>query len=362
MKKIMFVIGGLAGGGAERVVATIASALAEKDYQVAILTYYKAENEYPFSPKINRINISNGSYDDFSKMFSIKKMIKIRKTILKEKPDNIICFLPNPSVYTFISTLFTKFNKRVIFTVRANPNMETSKLSRIHKFLFNFVRRVITQNEGQKKCFSKKVQKRTIVIPNPMYDELFINDKLYSKEVQKIVSVGRLTSQKNYELAINAIEKIHNNYSSIKYYIYGEGPLKDKLQNMIQEKSLDNVIYLMGFEKDRNKIYGDKDIYLMTSKFEGMPNSLAEAMCMGIPSISTDCDFGPRDLIMNDDMGILLKDYEVDTLVNSLKSIFDNYSIYIEKAEIAKKVLTDNYSFDKIVSKWENIIRGIDYD
>ena len=103
--------------------------------------------------------------------------------------------------------------------------------------------------------------------------------------------------------------------------------------------------------------YGDKDIFLMTSLYEGMPNALAEAMCKGVPAISTDCDFGPRDLIINDDMGILLKDFDLNALVNALENMIDNYDNYVIKAKNSKEILKSMYSFESILSKWENIFR-----
>ena len=355
MKKIMFVIGGLAGGGAERVVATIASALAEKDYQVSILTYYKEDNEYPFSSKINRINISNGNREKFNEMSIIERLMKIRKCIKNVFPDEIICFLPHCYVYIFISTLFTKYNKILSYAVRSNPNKEKKKIEKLQKVLLIFSKRIIVQNKGQATCFSSIFENKVVIIPNPMYDELFKIEKNYSEKAENIVSVGRLTLQKNYTLAINSIHKIKNAFPNIKYYIYGNGSEEYNLRELIKSKNLENNVFLMGYEKDRNIIFGDKDIYLMTSKYEGMPIALAEAMCIGIPSISTDCDFGPRDLIINDDMGILLKDFEVDTLVYELTKVIDNYSLYIEKAKCSKKILKKRYSFDKIIQQWENI-------
>ena len=356
MSRIMFVIGGLASGGAERVVTTISSALQEKHNNVSLMTYYKTDNEYEYSDKINRITIFDGEYKDFGQMSSLEKIRLIRKNIKKEKPDDIICFLPNISVYTYIATLFTKYNKRLVFTVRANPNTEKGKINKIHKILFKFVKRIITQNEGQKKCFSNRVQKKITIIPNPMYDELFLNEKVHSTEVRSIVSVGRLTEQKNYPLAIEAFEKISQKYPNINYYIYGSGPLEESLHKMVTSKNLQERIHRLGFEKDRNVIYGDKDIFLMTSKFEGMPNALAEAMCKEIPAISTDCDFGPRDLIMNEDMGILLKGYEVDKLEEAFEKIINNYEDYIIKAKNAKEILKNTYSFNNIVDKWVSFL------
>ena len=357
MKKIMFVIGDLAGGGAERVVTSIASGLSEKDFQVSILTYYKEENEYPYSSKINRINISNGNINDFNKISTIKKLKLIRKSIKKEQPDEIICFFPHILFHIFMATIFSKYNKKLSFAVRANPKKERKELNKNSNKILRFIKRIITQNTGQTTCFSPKLQKKMVIIPNPMYDELFINEKKYSPVPTKIVSVGRLNDQKNYKLAIEAFEIIYQKYSNFEYFIYGAGSLEAELKELIKSKKLENNIHIMGFEKDRNKIYGDKDIFLMTSKFEGMPNALAEAMCMGIPAISTDCDFGPRDLIMNDDMGILLKDYEVETLVNSLESVICDYENYVLKAKKAREILKEKYSFDKVMNIWETMLQ-----
>ena len=125
---------------------------------------------------------------------------------------------------------------------------------------------------------------------------------------------------------------------------------------MINDKLLTDVVYLMGFEKDRNKIYGDKDIYLMTSKFEGMPNALAEAMCIGVPAISTNCEFGPSDLILNDEMGILLQNDSVEKVVEAIDNMVNNYYSYIKKASNAREILKKKYGYDKILEKWIELI------
>ncbi len=356
MKKVMFVIGGLANGGAERVITSISSAIAERGYDVVLLTYYKSDNEYSYSSKIKRICLADGYYDNYIKMSTIKKIRNIRKIIKKEKPDEIICFLSNPSVYVFLSTIFTKYRKKISFAIRANPKVEKGKIAKFQKIFSRYVKNIIVQNKGQITCFSLKVQNKIVVIPNPMYDELFEKEKAYSHVPTKIVSVGRLTDQKNYDLAIEVFNEIHKTNFNIEYYIYGVGNKEEYLQNKINELKLNNSIKLMGFENDRNLIYLDKDIYLMTSKYEGMPNTLAEAMCMGVPSISTNCEFGPSDLIMNENMGILVNDYECATLVKAIEKIINNYQEYVDKARYAKKVLRDTYSYEKIIQKWIDFI------
>ncbi len=351
MKKIVFVIGSLVGGGSERVLTTVASFLAELgDFNISILTYYKEEKEYYISPKINRINISNGDRKKYNELSPLKKLKIIRKKIKEIDPDYIVCFLSNPYVFTYIALSFSKYKKRITYCERANPKHEKNKTAKLRDILSKHSN-VITQNRGQISCFPKT--KNISVIPNPMYNELFENKKEYLKIPKRIVSVGRLTNQKNYELSIKAFYEVQKKYSDLEYYIYGDGNKKDEIIALINSLGLQDKVHLMGFEHDRNKIYGDKDIFLMTSLFEGMPNTLAEAMCYGIPSISTNCEFGPADLILDDNMGILLDDYEVSSVSNALFKIIENYDDYIIKAKYARKVLRNKYSYEEVMNKWK---------
>lgn len=356
MKKIMFVIGGLSNGGAERVITSVSSALAEKGYEVILLTYYKDDNEYSFSNKIKRINLSNGYFKDYVGMNFLKKVKNFRKIIKNEKPDEIICFLSHSYVLSYISSIFTKYKKRISLAIRANPKVEKGKVASLCMKLSKKAKRIITQNNGQATCFSNKMQSKIRVIPNPMYKELFVKEKQYSDTPTKIVSVGRLSDQKNYDLSIDAFAKLHKTYPNLTYYIYGKGDKENYLKEKIKKLNLQNFVFLKGFENDRNIIYGDKDIYLMTSKFEGMPNTLAEAMCFGVPSISTNCEFGPSDLIMNEDMGILLNDYNVETVVSKVSKVIESYNEYVIKAKNARLILQEEYGFEKIINKWISLI------
>lgn len=356
MKKIMFVIGGLANGGAERVVTSIASELAERDYEVSILTYYKSDNEYHYSPKINRINISNGSLEEFKKLGAFKKIRLIRKELRKNNPDEIICFLSNPSVFTYIASLFSKYRRKISFAIRGNPKLDKEKTTTIQKYLIRFVKNVILQNNGQASCYKEKFRNKMVVIPNPIHNNLYVLNKEYSNKPLKIVSVGRLHKQKNYDLAIDAFYLLNQRYPNMQYYIYGKGIMEKELKDKVENYKLSNNVFFMGFENSREKIFLDKDIFLMSSLYEGMPNALAEAMTIGVPSISTDCEFGPSDLIMNERMGTLLKKNDAQLMCDRLENMILNYDEFVKKAIFAKEVLKENYSFEKIIDKWIEFI------
>ena len=96
----------------------------------------------------------------------------------------------------------------------------------------------------------------------------------------------------------------------------------------------------------------------MTSKFEGMPNALAESLAVGIPCISSDCDFGPSDLIENENMGILVKEHTVEAFEKAILHMIENYSFYVSKSNERKEIMRKKYSLDVIVDEWVKFIEG----
>lgn len=122
----------------------------------------------------------------------------------------------------------------------------------------------------------------------------------------EIVTVARLEPQKNQELLIDAFNIVSNKHKDVVLKIFGEGSLKKKLQNRIDELGLKDKVYLMGTKSDVLNWIKESYCFVLTSDFEGLPNSLIEAMCMGIPCISTDCSPGGARQLLSDDRGLIV--------------------------------------------------------
>lgn len=356
MKKILFVIPSLTTGGAEKVVSKISSGLVD-NYCVTILTFFEGQNEYSFDKRVKRLNLSNGFEDDYNKIGKIKRILLLRKMIKKENPNVIFPFLGHVCIYTFIASIFTKYRKKMVFTERCNPLIGKNKVIRIKYFLLKFVKKFLVQNNGQKSILSNKIQKKTIVIPNPI-DDIYLNYEKNSTSCKHIVSIGRLSDQKDYYLAIDSFERILKKYPDMIYHIFGRGELKEDIENYIKERKLDNNIFLEGFTTNIDDIYINADIFLMTSKFEGLPNALAESLAVGIPCISSDCDFGPSDLIENESMGILVKEHTVEAFEKAMIQMIDNYSFYATNTQKTKQIMKEKYSVNVIVENWIDLIEN----
>ena len=357
MKKVLFVIPSLSNGGAEKVVSRLSSGLSERAYDVTILTFYKNDNEYLVNENVKRISLSDNE-KDYEKIGLLKRLRLIRKIIKNNKPDEILCFLNHVCIYTFISLIFTRYRKRITFTERCNPKHSNPKIIRIKNILQKFVKRIVVQNNGQKGLLTKKEKKKSYVISNPIDDRYLDFNKILNTEPINIISLGRLLDQKDYPLAINAFNDVLKKYPNLIYHIYGKGEDKDKIEKLIKELNLEGKVILEGFTTDINEVYENADIYLMTSKFEGMPNALAESMAVGIPSISIDCEFGPSDLIDNEDMGILVKEHTIEAVEKALLHMIENYNVYISKSKYVKETMKERYSLGKITNEWIKVIEN----
>ena len=351
-KKILFVIPSLANGGAERVVSRISSALANKDHDVSILTFYKTDKDYLVDEKIKVVNLSNGDFEDYKKIGTFKRLRLIKKVIKNINPDAIFPFLDHVFIYVMLSIFFRKYRKSTSFLIRANLDYQSKKIRFLLKLLLPFTKQIIVQNEGQKQSLTKKQQKKTVIIPNPVEDTYLNFDKKFADEPKYIVSIGRLENQKNYQLALNAFANVSKKYDNLKYFIYGKGSLQKELLDLCEKLDITDKVEFKGFVSSKEEIYSKCDIYLMSSRFEGMPNALAESLSVGIPSISTNCKFGPKDLIIDSKIGILLEDESIQTMENAINEMIKKYSNYASFSSYRREVMKNKYSIDKIVDLW----------
>lgn len=321
MKHILFAIGSLYGGGAERVVSVWASSLAQKGYKVSVLVYARGEKEYPIDPGVKVYTVAE-STKACNEMSMIERLRSFRKAIKACKPQVIISFLPEVQVYVALASVGLHIPR--IETIRNNPwetEVLKTKFAKLWLWCFQSCKTVILQSEDQKPFFKKSVQEKAVVIPNPVNPQYIENEKKEYAETKKIVAAGRLAEQKNPKMMIDAVKLLSQRYDDITLEIYGIGGLREQLKAYIKEQKLEDKIFLMGRNDALYNIYKQADAYVMSSDYEGMPNALVEAMAVGLPCVSTDCKTGPRDLIDDGKNGFLVPCGDYKALAEKLERI-----------------------------------------
>jgi glycosyltransferase involved in cell wall biosynthesis len=174
------------------------------------------------------------------------------------------------------------------------------------KYLYKKADGFVFQTEDAAKYFEGIIKCDSKIIPNPINPK-FIKEPYKGEREKNIVTVGRLESQKNQKMLIEAFGKIESKYPEYSLLIYGDGSKKEELQDLIKEKGLENKVILKGKIDDVENVIDKAKMFVLSSDYEGMPNALMEAMALGLPCISTDCPCGgPRYLMENGKSGLLV--------------------------------------------------------
>ncbi len=324
-KKVLFIISFLRGGGAERVVSIWASQLAVNGFDVSILVNARSNEEYPVHEKVKIYSLANNEKEFFC-LGKVKRLSVMRKWVKNIAPDVVIPFLERTQIWTMFATIGIKLYK--VETVRNSPwRTEIGKILKIFwKKCFKRADKVILQTPEQGEYFSKKVQKKCVVIPNPLAKQYLgeIN-RDYSDRITKFIAAGRLNDQKNYPLMIKGFAEVAKENKEITLDIFGAGE-KDyiaKLQSLIDSLEMTDRIILRGRTPNLIDEYKKAHAYLMTSDFEGMPNALAEAMATKLICISSNCKTGTKDLIDDNINGFLFNVGKKEEFSALIKKVVD---------------------------------------
>lgn len=342
-------------GGAERQITLLANELAELGNEVYLAVLAKYNKKYDIS---NKVIVEDLTYSENGKFSLISRYLALKKLYNEIKPDVTIHFW-------FQSLYLSTFMKRehrniIIYSERGDPGDSEYKglLGIIRTVAFKRVNGFVFQSNGAKRYFSNDIRKRSIVIPNPVFIKRS-DFPVVEYRTKRIVTVGRLHQQKNHKLLIEAFSMIHEAFPNYIVEIYGDGPLKDELSQLIINKHLEKKVFLMGTRKDIHNAILDASLFVLTSDYEGLPNALIEAMALGIPSISTDCNpGGVREIINNKVDGFIVPRGDACELAKTISYILNNDNV---SNQISKNAEINIKRFDKdiIYSKWNTYICDI---
>jgi glycosyltransferase involved in cell wall biosynthesis len=355
-KKLLVFIPSIEDGGVEKNLFIILNYLAIKIKNVHLVTFDNSKKSY-FNNKIKIINpifnfqFLKGRYPKY-----ILCLLLLIKILIFDRNYLVLSFQAN--IYVLIISKL--FNLKVIS--RSNSSSAGWSQNPIKHFIFSFffkkADKIIVNSVDFKKEMDKKYQIKSVCILNPfIFNQIKINSlvkikKIYSKNVLKIISVGRLTLQKDFMTMLKAIKLVKKR--RIQLIIIGKGVEKNNLLKFIKNNKLNNSVKLIGYKKNPFKYIKQSEIFLLTSIFEGSPNVLIEAQCLKKYIISTDCPTGPREILQNGKFGELVK-------MGDYKNIAKRLENFSYNAAVKKKVMLGfnnikNYDHKKNCMKYYNLI------
>lgn len=296
MKKIMFYINAIHDGGAERVMVNLAKYFSEAGYDTSLATSFRDKWEYPLAQTVKRITLEEQEIKQSRLMRNLSRISKLRKICKEEKPDVLVSFMEEPNFRSILATRGLPI--KTLVSVRNDPNKEyAGRLGAfVGKVLLPMADGCVFQTKEAQEWFPKKLQKKSRIIYNAVKEEFYHIERKPNRG--EIVTCGRLTEQKNHAMLISAFAEVVKQYPYATLKIYGEGALREALQEQIDAAGLSGKAFLMGATNDVGKALQTADLFVLSSDYEGMPNALMEAMAAGVPCISTDCPCGgPRELL-----------------------------------------------------------------
>lgn len=351
--KIVFITPGMTFGGAERVISILANIWCDFGHEVSI--FITATDRPPVYKLNKKINVEY--YDDYKEkgVSHFKLISSIRSFVDKEKPDCVLSFMNDVCAYTIIALMGKRIP--IIYSERNDPNKTNQgKKDKVFRKIVEFgATHIVFQTEGAKQCYSKKVQRKSSIILNPVELNRIPDRKIENINYSEIVTVARLELQKNQELLINAFKLVSKKHQDVVLKIFGEGSLKNKLQNTIDELGLTGKVLLMGAKQDVLEWIKESFCFVLTSDFEGLPNSLIEAMCMGIPCISTDCSPGGARQLLGNDRGIIVPCGNKERLAEAINMYLENKDIAMQYGEEAYK-LRDEIESHTVAKEWVKLM------
>jgi glycosyltransferase involved in cell wall biosynthesis len=365
--RLLIFIYSLGNGGAERVTANLTNFWAKKGWEITIVTIAPLNLDfYELHPTVKRIalglegdsgNVLTGLWQNLHRIAAIRR-------ILHQVQPNIALGMMTTSNVLLALGAFGIPAVRIVGSERIHPPQLPLG------FLWEFLRCYTYGLLSAVTCMSSKGEnwiknhthsKKVTVIPNSASWPLSVQEpqiKPFQNERHLLLTVGRLTEQKGFDLLIQAFSKLAQEHSDWDLVILGEGSLRSKLETQVQESGLQNRIFLLGQAGNVSEWYERADLYVLSSRFEGFPNSLVEAMAHGLPSVGFDCDTGPSDIIRHEQDGLLVESGNVNELTAALDRLMGDALVRKGFAERATEV-RDRFSVESVAGMWEKLFEEI---
>jgi GalNAc-alpha-(1->4)-GalNAc-alpha-(1->3)-diNAcBac-PP-undecaprenol alpha-1,4-N-acetyl-D-galactosaminyltransferase len=362
--RITLIIHALTSGGAERVLSIMANYWAAKGWLITFLTFDDG-SVAPFYELDARVQHRPLKMAEYSANLlaaitnNFKRVQILRSAILESQPDVVISFLDTTNVTTLLATRKLPFP--VIVDEQNHPAMCRASKSweLLRQWMYPRADQVVAITERALSYFSPQVQARGCVIPNPAL-AVSVNPAPSDRWLTKpaLIAIGRLNSQKGFDLLLQAFAPLRDRYPEWTLTILGEGALRSELEAQRDQLGLCDRVHFLGAVKNPQDFLSQADIFVMSSRFEGFPNALCEAMASGLAVISADCLSGPREIIRDGIDGLLVPPENVTALTAAMEHLMTDEAKRHQLAARAPEV-TERFGLEKVMQMWEAVIEKV---
>jgi glycosyltransferase involved in cell wall biosynthesis len=365
MATIALFISSMQGGGAERVIAKLADYWSSRGDEVHIISIAGIDLDvYKTKTDVQRHSLNAFSMSsDLPRaiLANITRVYRLRTLLTVVKPDVVLSFLPECNVIALIAT--RGLGVRVIVAERNFAGVEYLPIHWrfLRRSLYRFSDLVVTQTSLGKIWLRENTSSRDIaIIPNVAYWPLergnpILSPADYVGSERFILGVGRLTDQKGFDLLIQAFSNVAKTNPDVQLVIAGTGDCEQSLRDLISEKDLAARIHLVGRVGNLTDWYEACELFVLSSRFEGFPNALLEAMSAGCAVVSCDCPTGPSDIIQHDKNGLLVAPESTALLSEAIDTVLNDAELRVRLENYALEI-REKYNQWGIMREWDNAL------
>jgi glycosyltransferase involved in cell wall biosynthesis len=368
--KIVFFIYSLNSGGAERVTANLANHWVGKGWDISIITLKDQNNDfYRLDPAINRItlNLAGDSYNILTGLRqNLGRVYSLKRALRQIQPDVALGMMSTANVMLALATWGVP-QVRTIGSERTHPSQVPLAYPwhGLRRLSYSRLDAVTAQtSKGADWLKAHTNARRVPVIPNPVLWPLPMQapritpEDLCQSERLMMLAVGRASEEKQFGLLLEIFHSLANRHPNWDLVILGEGPQRPALREQVRTAGLEKRVSLPGRAGNMKEWYERADLYVMSSRFEGFPNTLAEAMAHGLASVSFDCDTGPSDIIRHGVDGLLVPPGDVTSLTVALDRMMSDAGLRQQFAVRAVEARR-RFSIKRIAGLWEELFEEI---
>jgi len=363
--KITVVISSLSCGGAERVLSSMANFWVGRGNQVTFITLGSANRDfYKLDDRISRISLDlmKDSPNIFSAIKNnLVRLTSLRRVLKNDSSDVIISFQSAMNVMVLLAGI--GMPAPIIVSERVDPRFFFKGViwNTVRFLIYPLSDAVVVQSTDVKKWMSKIVAKKNIhIVPNPVSSFNKVTDDKLEFDIKSpfIVAMGRLVHQKGFDMLLQSFAQCAPEYEEWSLVIIGDGADRDKLEALSKQLNIEKRVHFVGRVIEPGVILERASMFVLSSRYEGFPNALCEAMSCGLPVISFDCPSGPSSIVRNGTDGILVPAENVSALASAMDQLMKDENRRLMMGEFAKDIV-HRFSMDEVMSIWEKLIYSL---
>lgn len=366
-QRVLLFIHSLHGGGAERVAVDLSAHWARAGRDVMVVTQAgKEDDAYALDPKVSRAVLNTvGEGGGLRGIWSnVRRVRALRRVIREFRPDIVLGMMTTASVLSVIAG--AGLGCRVIATEHTHPPSQAMSgfWQRLRRWTYPKAARVVALTSGTAAWIETHVPgSRLAVIPNPGALAVAAGEPRKYPEPRpgrrRLLAVGRLHQDKGFDLLIQAFEQLASAHPDWDLVILGEGGERAALEAQLRQSGMQDRVWMPGRVGNVGDWYASADLYVLTSRFEGLSNTLLESMASGMAAVCFDCDTGPREVVRDGVDGVLVRpNGDVPALCAALDAVMGDDAMRARMAAAATDV-RDRFSANRVLARWEELFDGV---